>query len=141
MGFGLKRADLQSLAQARFDDSLFLWQGRRYSSAYYLAGYAVELGLKACISRQVFAETIPDKYFLNTALTHSFDKLIGLAGLRTDFDQEIRNNSNFAASWAIINEWTPDSRYEVHDKSAAQFLIEAIGNEKNGLLPWIKTHW
>lgn len=45
----LAKNDLEKLAQIRLEDSLFLLQAGRASSAYYLAGYAVELALKACI--------------------------------------------------------------------------------------------
>lgn len=39
----LTKTDLEKLAQVRLNDSLFLLQAERSSSAYYLAGYAVEL--------------------------------------------------------------------------------------------------
>jgi hypothetical protein len=45
----LTKNDLESLVQVRLDDAIFLLQANHSSSAYYLAGYAVELALKACI--------------------------------------------------------------------------------------------
>ncbi len=47
----LTKADLEALAETRLEDSIFLLQAGRSSSAYYLAGYAVELALKACIAK------------------------------------------------------------------------------------------
>jgi hypothetical protein len=64
MPYGLKRTDLQALARAKFNDAELLFQHGRFSNAYYLAGYTIEIGLKACIAAQVSAETIPDKAFL-----------------------------------------------------------------------------
>lgn len=140
MGFGYKRDDLKRIAQAKLDDSLLLWRNGSYSNAYYLAGYAVEIALKSCIARQVIAETIPDKEFLKQIYNHKFDILIGLAGMRIDLD-EAKKDSQFAANWALVNEWSPDSRYEIHEKAEAQFLVEAIGNKANGVFPWIQRHW
>ena len=39
----LTKIDLQRLAEARLEDSVFLLRANRASSAYYLAGYSVEL--------------------------------------------------------------------------------------------------
>ncbi|MEA2988324.1 MAG: hypothetical protein QOG83_1035, partial [Alphaproteobacteria bacterium] len=60
----LPRNTLQVLALAKVDDARLLFENQRYSNAYYLYGYGVELGLKACIARQILAETIPDKTIL-----------------------------------------------------------------------------
>jgi HEPN domain-containing protein len=36
-------------AESRVRDAATLLKARRWSAAYYLAGYAVESGLKACV--------------------------------------------------------------------------------------------
>lgn len=141
MGFGHKCDDLKSNAQSKFDDSLLLWHAGRYSNAYYLAGYAVELALKACIARQIIAQTIPDKYFLTNILSHDFGKLIGVAGLRMELHDANKMDSQFAANWALVNNWSPDARYEIHERAETQLLVEAVGNPNNGVFPWIQTHW
>lgn len=79
MPYGLKRSDLQLLAQAKLDDAKILLQASSFSNAYYIAGYAVEIGLKACIARQVTPETIPNKNFLQKVLNHEFMTLVSLA--------------------------------------------------------------
>jgi hypothetical protein len=61
MALGLKGTNLKALAQAKLDDAILLFDNKRYSNAYYLAGYAIELALKACIAKQFVADTIPDK--------------------------------------------------------------------------------
>ena len=66
----LTRHDLQQLARLRLDDALFLQQVGRSSSAYYLAGYAVELALKACIAKLFQPDVIPDRAFVNAIYTH-----------------------------------------------------------------------
>ena len=83
MGLGYSRTDLQARAQAKLDDALLLLLNNRFSNAYYLAGYAIEMALKACVAAQIVAETIPDKELLNKILNHDFKVLVGLAGLKS----------------------------------------------------------
>jgi len=137
----LTRNDLQRLAQVRLDDALFLVQANRPSSAYYLAGYAVELALKACICRQVRSDTIPDKGFVNAIYTHSPDKLLSVAGLRPQFDAAVNTDSQLAAYWAIVNNWNEESRYEVWDPIAAATLLQAVHDPDHGVFRWLKLHW
>ncbi|HTW35468.1 MAG TPA: hypothetical protein VMD53_12695 [Rhizomicrobium sp.] len=141
MGIGHKRSDLRSHAQAKLDDAVLLLQHSRFSNAYYLAGYAVELGLKACIAAQISAETIPDKAFIKGILNHEFPRLVGLAGLAGALKEQQDKDPAFAASWALVSEWEPDSRYEASDAMSAQLLVQAIADPKSGVLQWIKTHW
>ncbi|WP_156028587.1 DNA-binding protein [Sphingobium chlorophenolicum] len=138
---GLSRAHLKALSLSKLDDAALLFQCERWASAYYLAGYAVELGLKACAATQFSAETIPDKKLVNSLHTHSLDSLVGLAGLRADLRAKQDEDSEFSANWGITLEWVPESRYESTDKSSAHYLINAIQNEQHGVLPWIQTHW
>jgi hypothetical protein len=141
MALGYKRGDLQARAQAMLDDAILLLTQKRYSNAYYLAGYAVEIGLKACIAAQVAAETIPDKEFIKGVLSHQFMGLVGLAGLRSDLKDRQDVDPDFAANWAVVSEWLPDARYDAIDPTSAQALVMAIADPKSGVLQWIKTHW
>jgi hypothetical protein len=92
----LPRSTLQGLAIAKIEDARLLFENARYSNAYYLFGYGIELALKACIARQIIAETIPDKTILNRFLTHKFVDLVALAGLATLL-QERRRDREFDA--------------------------------------------
>ena len=131
------------MAQAKLDDAYFLLQNKRYSNAYYLAGYAVELGLKACIARQVSSETIPDKAFIKKILDHQFPALVALAGLTTALQEQQDKDANFAANWAVASEWIPDARYEPEprDPTSAQQLLNALADPTTGVMQWIKAHW
>lgn len=137
----LTRADLQKLANVRLEDALLLFQSNRPSSAYYLAGYSIELGLKACISRQVQSDTIPDKGFINAVYTHKLDSLVSMTGLRPQFDADVKADSQFAAYWAIVNNWSEESRYEVWDAITAATLLQAIHDPDHGVFQWVKKHW
>jgi HEPN domain-containing protein len=78
----ITKADLEALADTRLDDAVHLFRATRYSAAYYLAGYAVELGIKACIASLFQANVIPEKSFVNAVYSHKLDELLGLAGIR-----------------------------------------------------------
>jgi HEPN domain-containing protein len=57
----MNRTDLQNLAEERLGDGELLLASGRYGAAYYLVGYAVECGLKACIAKLTRAEDFYDK--------------------------------------------------------------------------------
>ena len=141
MAYRLKRTDLQSIAQAKVDDAHLLFQNGRFSNSYYLAGYAIEIALKACIAAQISAETIPDKDILRKVLNHEFPVLVGLAGLATALKEQQDSDSLFAANWAIVSEWKPDVRYESTDSTAAQQMLSALTDAASGVLQWIKLYW
>lgn len=135
------RTNLQKLAQLKYDDSCLLLENERYCNSYYLAGYAVELALKACVAKQIRAEEIPDKATINGVYTHNFDHLVGLAGLRAEMKTAQDSDSSFHAFWGITGEWSPNSRYDIVDSTSAQLLLTAIGDADHGVLRWIKIHW
>jgi hypothetical protein len=137
----LTKDDLEKLAQLRLDDAEFLLRAGRSSSAYYIAGYAVELSLKACIAKLVQPNVIPDKAFVNAIYTHRLDSLVSTAGLLPDFNADIKANGQFAANWAVASKWTEESRYEFWDPISAATLVTAIGDPQHGVFQWVKKHW
>jgi HEPN domain-containing protein len=48
----MTQTDLQRLSRLRIRDAKILLKNGAHESAYYLAGYAVECALKACIAKQ-----------------------------------------------------------------------------------------
>jgi len=141
MGLGLKRTDLRANAQGKLDDAVYLLSDRRFSNAYYLAGYAVEIGLKACIALQITAETIPEKAFINAVFQHNLKNLVGLAGLQEELKEEQDKNPDFAANWALVAEWSEQARYYEIDPVTAQVFVTAVADPRSGVLRWIKTFW
>jgi hypothetical protein len=123
------------------DDAILLLRANRSSSAYYLAGYSVELALKACIAKLVQSDTIPEKAFVNAIYTHKLDSLLATAGLRPQFDADTKADPQFAAYWAITNNWSEDSRYEVWDPISAATLLQAIADPSHGVFQWVKRYW
>jgi len=137
----MKRAELQALARAKRDDALLLLQNGRFSNAYYLAGYAVELALKAVISRQFSAEQIPVKAFVVDIHTHELSKLIGLAGLTAERQAKEKDDPIFAGNWALVSQWNEGLRYTSTDSYTAQITIPAIVDPNSGVFPWIEVFW
>ena len=138
---GMTRLDLQSLAEIKFKDAVLLLQHQRYCNAYYLAGYSVELALKACIAKQIRKEEIPDKGLIDKVFTHEYSKLVGLAGLSAELTNNQNLDHEFQAYWGIVAEWSPNYRYAIVEATSAELLLTAIGNPDHGVLQWIKTHW
>lgn len=141
MGYGLKRSDLQAMAEAKLQDANILFANKINSGAYYLAGYALEFGLKACISRQIGKEVIPDKSFITKVYIHDLAELVKLAGLERDRRELAAKDHQFDSYWGIAKDWSEQSRYEVKQVADAQYLLEAILNEKHGVMQWIRKHW
>jgi HEPN domain-containing protein len=137
----LFKNDLEKLAQFRLDDAVWLFRAKRYSAAYYLSGYAVEFALKACISKLMQTNSIPDRAFINAIYVHKLDDLISTAGLRSQFNAEIKSDLLFASYWPTVNNWNEESRYQIWDSVSAANLIQAIGEPNHGVFQWVKKHW
>src|SRR5438477_8710636 len=99
----MNRADFQQLAEVRIKEAEALLNNGYYAGAYYLAGYAVECALKACIAKLTKEYDFPDKKIVKNIFTHKFGDLIRLAGLETDHSKEIQPNKGFSVSWTITN--------------------------------------
>ena len=78
----MRRQDLQKLAHAKIEDARLSLEHGRFGNSYYFAGYAVELGLKACIAPQISAETIPDRRFLSSVFDRGLKRLVTVAESR-----------------------------------------------------------
>jgi HEPN domain-containing protein len=137
----LRRDDLQLVAQAKIDDASILLREGRASNAYYLAGYAIEIGLKACIAKQIAGETIPSLPFIRSIYDHDLQKLMKVAGLSAELKRALDSDALFATNWAIVCEWDPIERYSTIDLNTAQLMIAAVADSETGVLAWIRAHW
>jgi hypothetical protein len=111
LAFEIARADLQRLADEKLSDAEILFNAKSWSNAYYLAGYAVELAIKACIAKSFKADTAPDKDLVMKTYSHEFPKLIGTAGLTAELQKQVEASQEFGTAWGVVNEWSPDDRY------------------------------
>jgi hypothetical protein len=139
----LNRTELRLLADDRVIDARSLLDASRWSGAYYLAGYAMECGLKACVLAFVerTGEIFQDKRFSERCFTHKLTELIDLSGLKKDHESLLKANPVLAGNWGVAKNWTEASRYQQKTEKEARELIEAVTNEPDGVLRWIRTNW
>lgn len=137
----LAKNDLKTLSVTRIEDAIVLYQAGKSSSAYYMAGYAVELAIKVCISDIFQAGVIPDKALVNATYSHNLENLMNTAGLRPELQKQLKQNAQFSAYWGIASKWSEQSRYTITDSVSAAHLITSINDPENGVLQWLKQHW
>ena len=137
----MNRSDFQRLADTRIRDAVALIEVRRYAGAYYLAGYAVECGLKACVAKQTQRYEFPDRGLANKTYTHNVKTLVEAAGLETQRDTDAEHDPDFGSNWAVVKDWTEQSRYETKSRSDATDLLNAITDPAHGVMQWLHRHW
>ena len=137
----MNRTQLQQLAEEREHDAHTLLNGGRWSGAYYLAGYAVECGLKACIARRINQDDFPDKELAVKCYTHKIQVLVKLAELETIRVADMILNPALGKSWQIVKDWDEEARYQPWTELQARKTIASVADIANGVLPWIKLRW
>jgi hypothetical protein len=140
----VNRADWQQLAEDRILDAEVLLAAGRWSGAYYLAGYAVEAALKACVVARVAAEPgviFESKKFGADCWTHDLEKLVALAELKAALVADLAVNQSFARNWTLVKDWTEESRYLWWDERTARAMLGAINDQQHGVLQWVRVRW
>jgi HEPN domain-containing protein len=138
----MNRSDFQELSQIRIEEAKALLDSGLYGGAYYLAGYAVECAVKACIARLTKEHDFPDKEVVNKSWTHKLSQLIDVAGLEKERSEKSRVDKEFELRWGVVKDWSEESRYwtRTGEKEARQ-LYEAITDPKFGVLLWLRHRW
>jgi hypothetical protein len=136
----MNRKEFQQLAAVRLREAKLLLAANCPDGAYYLAGYAVECALKACIAKSTQRHDFPDLERARDSYTHNAKKLIVTAGLESALDEAVRQ-SEFGRRLRIVIRWSEESRYSSHSPREALELIEAIENRKHGILQWLRKHY
>ena len=138
----IARVDFQQLADVRLREAKALLDLGMWDGAYYLAGYAVELALKACIIKAVMTtDAFPEKRFSENCWTHDLGRLIELAGLKSAWTLATASSPDLRDNWAIAKDWSEQTRYFQITDAEAKGLYDAVSEPKHGVLPWIKIHW
>lgn len=137
----LTRVDFQQLADDRLVDAKALLAAGRAVAAYYMAGYAVECALKACIAKTIGQYEFPDKDFGRSVHTHDLPSLVRLAGVDRDFQEARTTDPALGANWGVVANWTETVRYYGASQEEAQALIDALLDADHGVLAWIQQHW
>ncbi|HEV2232847.1 MAG TPA: HEPN domain-containing protein [Terriglobia bacterium] len=141
----MNRTDLQTLAEERLTDARALFASGRFSAAYYLAGYAIECALKACIEKRTKAEDFPIKDSARTVYIHDLAKLAQAAEVKVAIEQLAKHDKAFGLNWAFVAEWSEESRYnpvdQEWDKLMAEVMLDAVNNPQHGVLQCLKQYW
>jgi HEPN domain-containing protein len=137
----MNRNDFQRLAELKHKEAKTLLAAGFPEGAYYLAGYAIECALKACIAKKTLQHDFPDKKLVEKSYTHDIEKLLEATGLAGLLKSALVGNEGLKQDWETVREWSEQSRYEVSTFQEAAALLKAIEDQAGGLLPWIQLHW
>jgi len=133
---------LQQLVKERLREAKALLAARCWSGAYYLAGYAVECGLKSCVIQHLMTtDQFPERKFSEQCWTHNLFQLLGVAGVKGALDAACAADPDLSENWDKVKDWSEASRYARTSKDKAEDLYNAITDKKHGVLGWIKGYW
>ena len=136
----MNRIGFQQIAELRLRESKALLAAGLPEGAYYLAGYAVECALKACIAKRTQEHDFPEKESKDY-YSHDLKKLLGFARFTEELDQTVRKNPAMKAHWIIVSDWSETSRYEKKTIEEATGLLKAIEDQSEGIFTWLQKRW
>jgi hypothetical protein len=138
----MNRADFKQLAQCRLEEAELLLRNRKFSGAYYLAGYSIECALKARLAKQTKRYDFPpEPNFVRDIYTHNLAQLVDKVNLREVFDREEARDPEFGVNWSIIKDWNAKSRYELKSQRKARAIVKAVSDPQHGVLRCIRRRW
>lgn len=139
------RNELKKLARKRLEEAKALFNNGHFDGACYLAGYVIELGLKARICKLLDVNQYIDSGELSKSFkTHKLDDLLILAGLDKKFQAAKAANITLFANWSIVTKWNESFRYlpiGTNNKVRTKEVIEALEDSTSGVFTWITKHW
>lgn len=148
-------AEIKKLAYERLSEAEILYQNQKYDGAFYLAGYSVELMLKAKICERLGVPNLFDEADKETNLisgigeirkalkTHNLSILLIFNGLKIKFEADkSKNKFLIKANSLLFDNWNESLRYKpvgYMNSNDTQDLIELLKHQ-NGLLSWIESN-
>ena len=137
----MDRKDLRALSRVRLSEARALLNAGLPDGAYYLAGYAVECALKACIARETQRYEFPEKKRVNASHTHDLADLVKVAELQDALQAAIKSDPAFRQYWSDVQSWSEQSRYGKHSEDSARELIQAVGDRNHGVMKLGQALW
>ena len=137
----MDRKDLQDLSRVRLREAKALLDLELFDGAYYLAGYAVECAIKACIAKGTKRWEFPEKRRVDSSHMHNLKELLRVAGLFDEQSTQARNDPFFDKHWETVQIWSEQSRYRRNRKESAREILNAVTDEHHGVIAWLKLHW
>ncbi len=137
----MDRKELQHLSRIRLQEAKALLKLDLFDGAYYLAGYAVECGLKACIAKSTRRGEFPDRKKVESSHSHNLLQLIRVAGLEEALSESAAHDATFRDNWDCVQSWSEQSRYRRHRPDSTRALLEAVDDRRHGVIGWIHKRW
>jgi HEPN domain-containing protein len=137
----LNRHDFRRLARTRLREARVLLTAREWSGAYYLCGYAIECGIKACIAKNFQRYEFPSLQTVKDSYTHDFGTLLKAAGLGADHKLAVDHDPVFEINWAVVKDWKSEARYAIKSEAQARDLYRAVTSRTSGIFAWIRARW
>jgi HEPN domain-containing protein len=114
------RADIERIAEKRYQEACCLLENKIWDGAYYLAGYSIELLLKSKICKTLGVDNFYELGIVRNEIarvfkTHRLTDLILLSGLQEEYELS-KNDSQWKNYWWYVLEWSENSRYEIGKK-------------------------
>jgi HEPN domain-containing protein len=94
------------MAMVRLKEANVLLRLGLSDGAYYLAGYAVECALKACIAKGTRRYEFPDKRRVDSSYSHNFRDLVRVAGLDKARSEQATRDPEFERNWGVVEDWS-----------------------------------
>ncbi len=116
--------NLEEISAARLQDAEALYIACRYDGAYYLAGYSLELALKARICKTLnwvdFPMTQKEFERFRSFKVHDLEVLLKLSG----YEPAIKGQQ--LSEWSTVKIWQPEVRYRpvgfANEQSTSEML-------------------
>ena len=134
----MMREEFQQLADLRAEEAAVLAENGKEQGAYYLAGFAIECALKACIAKKFKQYQYPPRA-ASQYYEHNLDVLLQLADLRRELENEMRRSPQFEKNWETVHDWDVEKRYAATGLKGAEMLTAV--NSADGVLLWLKRFW
>jgi len=149
--------EIKKLAYERLSEAMILSEAGKYNGAFYLAGYSLELMLKAKICEHLEIENLFDfdnknvpsetKGIREKVRIHDIIKLLDRTGLYPEFNKIIHENPILFKTISLLFDkelkkcfWSKQLRYQVNlpkSNDEVQELINLLSH-KDGLLKRIE---
>lgn len=135
-------SDIRSLADSRLEEAELLSKHGFHDCAFYIAGYALELQLKAKICEHFdlpdfYSQYVPRTDLAKTFLIHNLERLILLSGLNAKFEAEKVASTDFDNYWYTVMQWSEKSRYNLIGTQTLKEVTDFLDSIKI-IIEWIK---
>lgn len=147
--------EIKKLAIERLEEADILYNNRKFDGAFYLAGYSVELMLKAKICERFGIPNLFDEQnkgvnaisgigeVRKAVKTHNLYVLLIFGGLLMKFEKDIlKNKQLLKANSILFGNWDENSRYKPCGSMKAKEInaLILLLKGKRGLLSWIEKN-